>query len=98
MTFELTDAKKIERIRTLNDIARQNPGAACRANMTIGFTALEGHDRQAAVRQIIAFDQFDEGNDPHGEQDFGTCDVAGRITLRAADSFKPLLFIRSERT
>jgi hypothetical protein len=71
MTIELTDAEKTDRIRSLNDTARQNPGVACRANMTIGFAALQDHDRHRAVRQIMVFDQFDEGNDPHGEHDFG---------------------------
>ena len=71
MNIELTNAEKIDRIRSLNDAARQNPGVACRANMTIGFAALEDHDRQAAVAAILAFDQFHEGNDPHGEHDFG---------------------------
>ena len=69
MTIELTDAEKIERIRALNDMARENPGVACRANMTLGFAALPDHDRHAAVMQIIAFNQFTEDNDPHGEHD-----------------------------
>lgn len=69
MTQSLTDAEKIERIRTLNDMARQNPGVACRANMTLGFAALSDHDRHAAMREIIAFNQFTEANDPHGEHD-----------------------------
>lgn len=71
MTIELTDAEKTDRIRSLNDTARQNAGLACGANMTIGFAALPDHDRHRAVRQIMVFDQFDEGNDPHGEHDFG---------------------------
>lgn len=71
MTSELTDAEKTDRVRALNDMARQKPGVACRANMTIGFAALEDHDRQAAVTAILAYDQFHEGNDPHGEHDFG---------------------------
>lgn len=71
MSLELTDAEKIERIRSLNDAARQQPGVAGRATMTIGFASLDERDRHHAVSQIIAFDQFDEGNDPYGEHDFG---------------------------
>jgi hypothetical protein len=71
MSLELTDAEKIERIRALNDAARQHPGVAGRATMTIGFAALAERDRHEAISQIIAFDQFDEGNDPYGEHDFG---------------------------
>ena len=71
MTVELTDGEKIERVRALNDGARRNPGGACLANMTIGFAALEDQDRHAAVIAIMTFEQFHEGNDPHGEHDFG---------------------------
>ena len=71
MSMELTDAEKTDRVRLLNDMARQNPGVACRANMTIGFAALEDHDRHAAMQVMLAFDHFHEGNDPHGEHDFG---------------------------
>jgi hypothetical protein len=50
MTSELTDAQKTDRVRALNDMARQKPGVACRANMTIGFAALEEHDFGAIYR------------------------------------------------
>ena len=71
MRIELKDEQKVERIRTLNDAARKNPGVSCRAVMTAGLAALEALDRHAAVMVIMAFDQFDQDNDPHGEHDFG---------------------------
>lgn len=71
MSIELTNEQKVERIRTLNDLARQKPGVAGRAVMTAGFAALKDLDRHAAVTAIMAFDQFDEGNAPRGEHDFG---------------------------
>ncbi|MFC4594567.1 DUF3768 domain-containing protein [Sphingobium tyrosinilyticum] len=71
MSIELTAEQKVERIRTLNDLARKNPGVAGRAVMTAGFAAREDLDHHAAITLIMAFNQFDEGNDPHGEHDFG---------------------------
>ena len=71
MSIELTDEQKVERIRTLNDLARRNPGIGCRAVMTAGFAALEDLDRHAAFTAIMDFNQFTQDNDPHGEHDFG---------------------------
>lgn len=71
MTQQLSPAEKLERIRTLNDAARRNPGVSCRANVTIGFSSLPDADRLAAISQIVAFDQFVGDNDPDGERDFG---------------------------
>lgn len=71
MSIELTDEQKVERIRELNDLARKNPGVGGRAVMTAGFAALDALDRHAAVMVIMAFDQFTQDNDPHGEHDFG---------------------------
>ena len=47
-------------------------GVACTAVATVGFRSLPEAD-QSQVRELIeTFDAFDEGNDPHGERDFGT--------------------------
>jgi hypothetical protein len=58
-------------IRRLNDAARQHPGTASIANVTMGFHALPDVDRFAALAAIAGFTRFDGGNDPYGEHDFG---------------------------
>lgn len=63
--------ERAERIARLNDLARQAMGIACRAVATSGFRTLPQRD-QSRVRELIeTFDAFGEGNDPHGERDFG---------------------------
>ena len=60
------------RIARLNDLARRAMGVACTAIATVGFRSLPDTD-QSRVRELIeTYDTFDEGNDPHGERDFGT--------------------------
>ena len=60
------------RIARLNDLARKAMGIACTAVVTVGFRSLPEAD-QSQVRELIeTYDAFDDGNDPHGERDFGT--------------------------
>lgn len=61
----------LDAIRRLNDAARSNPGSASIANVTIGFQALPDTDRLGALAAIVSFSQFESGNDPYGEHDFG---------------------------
>jgi hypothetical protein len=61
----------LDTIRRLNDAARQHPGIASIANVTIGFHALPDADRFAALAAIVGFSRFDGDNDPYGEHDFG---------------------------
>jgi len=65
-TFEHLDT-----IRRLNDAARQNPGRASIASVTLGFKSLAQTDRLAALTAIVRFSKFDGDNDPYGEHDFG---------------------------
>lgn len=63
--------EQLNTIRRLNDAARQRPGAASIANVTMGFNSLPDADRFAALAAIAAFAKFDGDNDPYGEHDFG---------------------------
>jgi hypothetical protein len=64
--------RRAERIAALNDRARQAMGIGCTLVATVGFVSLPEAD-QCRVRELVeTFDAFDEGNDPHGERDFGT--------------------------
>jgi hypothetical protein len=66
-----TAREQTARIARLNDVARRAMGVACTAVATAGFRSLSAFD-QSRVRELIeTYDAFDEGNDPHGERDFG---------------------------
>lgn len=63
--------EQTETIRRLNDAARAIPGVTCLASATLGFQALPGDDRSAALALIAGFSKFDDNNEPYGEHDFG---------------------------
>ena len=72
MTSLAIAREQTARIARLNDLARRAMGVACTAIATVGFRSLPDTD-QSRVRELIeTYDTFDEGNDPHGERDFGT--------------------------
>ena len=61
----------VERIRALNDRARQS-FTCCRVAVTAGIAAL-GHDAMYTIFDLIkAYDDFTPANDPYGEHDFGS--------------------------
>jgi hypothetical protein len=65
------------RIRVLNDQLRQNHMGG-RIHISRGVVAFGHKGLQTALREIAAADQFDDSNDPHGEHDFGSVEIAGR--------------------
>jgi hypothetical protein len=59
-----------DRIRALNDAFRRSFVGGT-VVVTAGFESLPPDWRRLILAKIRAFDNFDEGNDPHGEHDFG---------------------------
>ncbi|HFD86326.1 MAG TPA: DUF3768 domain-containing protein [Gammaproteobacteria bacterium] len=55
--------------------------------LTVGIQALSDEWRAAIVDQISRFDDFTEENDPHGEHDFGSLEVAGSKIFWKIDYF-----------
>ena len=49
-----------------------------------------------AVRKAATFDAFDEDNDPHGEHDFGSFELAGRTFFWKIDYYDPNLEFGAE--
>lgn len=66
----------VERIRSLNDQFRSTfvGGAVL---LTAGVQTLDEDSRRTLLREIRSFNRFGEGNDPHGEHDFGAIDLNG---------------------
>lgn len=67
----------MSKIAELNDHARKT--GACRLVATIGVASLPVDKLHALIQLVRDYDAFDEagmldGNDPHGEHDFGALD------------------------
>lgn len=62
-------------IAKLNDEHRAHVGPGW--VITPGVEALGPVRAALAAAAVVAFDAFDEDNDPHGERDFGAFDLVG---------------------
>jgi len=71
MSAPTTSAAKI---RELNDDFRKHFPGNRRRYITDGIFAFSDDDRDAILEKVRTFDAFTEGNDPHGEHDFGSFD------------------------
>ncbi|WP_165448660.1 DUF3768 domain-containing protein [Rhizobium leguminosarum] len=67
---------KAATIRTLNDAFRRNPTAG-RVVITPGVSALPHDQRLALLMAVVGFDNFNAGNDPYNEHDFGAIEQDG---------------------
>ena len=69
---------KTDIIRRLNDTLRTGDSTDGKIMITSGVQALGAEFILAARQAVTAFDDFSEDNDPHGEHDFGSLEVAGQ--------------------
>jgi hypothetical protein len=93
----LTDSPSHERIRELNDAFRKTLDPTLgRVMLTAGVAALPSDVRAMAIQKVAAFDNFAAGNDPHGEHDFGSFDLAGDKFFWKIDYYDPTLESGSE--
>jgi len=94
--MSLTDKPSHERIRDLNDAFRKTLDPALgRMMLTAGVSALPHDVRARAIRKVTTFDDFDADNDPHGEHDFGSFDLAGDKFFFKLDYYGPGLEVGS---
>jgi len=68
---------RTDRIRELNDAFRTTFDGG-RVMMTSGVDALPSDVKAVAIRRVATFKEFSPDNDPHGEHDFGSFELAGR--------------------
>ena len=93
----LTDKQSRERIRELNDAFRKTLDPTLgRVTLTAGVDALPSEARAMAIRKVATFDSFDADNDPHGEHDFGSFDLAGDKFFWKIDYYDPTLEFGSD--
>jgi hypothetical protein len=90
--MSLIDKQSRERIRDLNDAFRKtlDPHLG-KLMMTSGVSDLPTDVRAMATREVETFDAFSVDNDPHGEHDFGSFDIAGHKFFFKIDYYDPRL-------
>ena len=86
---------KTTHIRELNDAFRRT-FAGGKVTMTAGVYALPDMVRTAALKKAATFDEFNEGNDPHGEHNFGSFELCGRKSFWKIDYYDRAMEYGSE--
>ena len=77
---DLNGASRLRRLRDLNDAFRQKvprTGKGHRLNVTSGVAELHHDALRRLLDSVRCFTDFNEGDDPHGEHDFGAIDQDG---------------------
>jgi len=77
----MTKPSRAQRIADLNDKFRKSLVTGGRTYMTAGVNAKGAEFVSKALIKVIAFDDFNADNDPHGEHD------SARSSLGARSSF-----------
>jgi hypothetical protein len=86
--FMSKNAETTDRIRRLNDDLRQTFTGG-RVVMTDGVAAIPEGDLAQLLERVRAVHEFTKDNDPHGEHDFGTIDLAGQTYFFKIDYYAP---------
>jgi hypothetical protein len=95
MNSLLTRNKQAEAIRTLNDAFRRTFSGG-KVMTTASVAELPDMVKAAALQMTAAFDDFDSGNDPYQEHDFGSFVLCGRSFIWKIDYYDENLIGGSE--
>lgn len=87
--------ERTTRIRELNDSLRRTLTGG-RIMMTCGVEALGPLIISQLLNCLRRYDQFDDGNDPYGEHDFGAFDHGGERFFWKIDCYDPAMEFHSE--
>ncbi len=93
--MSLTDKSTRERIRDLNDAFRTT-FAGGRVMLTAGVDALPLEVKMPVIGRVMTFSEFTSDNDPHGEHDFGSFELAERKFFFKIDYYDPRLEFGSD--
>jgi hypothetical protein len=86
----------VQRIAELNDLARTAMGVASKARQTSGISALPLAD-QSRIRELVElYDDFNPGNNPHGERDMGFFEHKGHSVIWKIDYYDKAMEYGSE--
>ena len=81
-----TPASHADTIRELNDRFRTTLTGG-RVFMTAGIDALASELRSRVIERVTTFADFNPDNDPHGEHDFGSFELAGQTFFWKIDYY-----------
>ncbi len=83
----MTDEEgRTKKIAELNDSFRKT-FVGGQVLMTRGIEALDEKTKAEVIAAVMKFDAFDEDNDPYGEHDYGTVQIAGRTYVWKIDTY-----------
>jgi hypothetical protein len=82
----MTDEERTRKIAELNDAFRSTFTGG-QVFMTRGIEALDERTRAEIIAAVMEFDAFDDGNDPYGEHDYGTVQIAGKTYVWKIDTY-----------
>jgi len=85
--WQLDEDFRQKRIRRLNDAARRGEGTNVSVVITPGVQSLGDEALVDVVRDVGAYDDFTEDNDPHGEHDFGAVTIQDQKLFWKIDYF-----------
>lgn len=95
--MSLTEKQTRERIRDLNDAFRKTLDPSFgKLMMTSAVSALPSDVRAMAIREVETFDAWSGDNDPRGEHDFGSFELAGQRFFFKIDYYDPRLEFGSD--
>jgi hypothetical protein len=83
------------KIRELNDRFRTTMTGG-RVILTAGVDALPSDVKALVIRRVATFTAFTADNDPHGEHDFGSFELAGRKFFFKIDCYDANMEFGSE--
>ena len=92
---EITPTEAAAAIRQANDVLRRTFMTG-NVMLTQGIRALPEAKVAKILDAVQAFDAFDQGNDPHGEHDYGRLQVDGETVCWKIDYFDADLRYGSE--
>ena len=76
------------RIRDLNDAFRKSFSGG-QVFLSQGVQSLPSDVCAMALRKVVTYDAFTQANDPHGEHDFGSFELAGHKFFWKIDYYAP---------
>jgi hypothetical protein len=83
----ITRPDALHKIRDLNDAFRRTFVGGV-VLVTQGIQNLSPDVTAEVLQRVRAFDKFTADNDPHGEHDFGSFDIAGQVFFWKLDYYE----------
>ena len=83
----MTKQSRATRIADLNDKFRKSLVSGGRTYMTAGVNSKGLEFVAKALIKVMAFDDFNADNDPHGEHDFGSFELEGEKLFWKVDYY-----------